>query len=246
MPSARTGTTMTPKTILGKTDRFDGDKLADLLLQHPATARRLAWRLCQAFLGENVADESAIADLAERLRADNLHIGRAVETILRSELFFSTQEPARPGLGAGRVRHRHGAEPRAASTRRRARSCSPSGPDGWARTCSFRPTSADGPAAGAGCRAGRSWHGPTSPRRWSMDDFTQVRTGDTAGPPAAWPHGTVETTIRSRSSTNCSSAGNSTGRDANRSSRMRLRPAERHPNASTERSPSSSRGPKPS
>ena len=39
------------KTILGKTDRFDGDKLADLLLDQPATARRLAWRLCQAFLG---------------------------------------------------------------------------------------------------------------------------------------------------------------------------------------------------
>src|SRR5262249_10652877 len=41
-----------PKTILGKTDQFDGDKAADILLQHPATARRLAWRLCQSFLGE--------------------------------------------------------------------------------------------------------------------------------------------------------------------------------------------------
>jgi uncharacterized protein (DUF1800 family) len=78
-----------PKIILGKTDRFDGDKLADLLLQHPATARRLAWRLCQSFLGESVADESVVSELAERLRADGLHVGRAVEMILRSELFFS-------------------------------------------------------------------------------------------------------------------------------------------------------------
>ena len=80
---------MRAKTILGKNDRFDGDKVAELLLQHPATAGRLAWRLCQAFLGESVADEAAVSELAERLRADGLHVGRAVEMILRSELFFS-------------------------------------------------------------------------------------------------------------------------------------------------------------
>jgi Protein of unknown function (DUF1800) len=78
-----------PKTILGKNDRFDGDQVADLLLEHPATAGRLAWRLCQTFLGEGVADESAVSELAERLRADGLHVGQAVEMILRSELFFS-------------------------------------------------------------------------------------------------------------------------------------------------------------
>jgi uncharacterized protein (DUF1800 family) len=81
----------TPTTILGKNDRFDGDKVADLLLQHPATARRLAWRLCQSFLGENVADVSAVSELAGRLQADGLHVGRAVEMILRSELFFSAR-----------------------------------------------------------------------------------------------------------------------------------------------------------
>jgi uncharacterized protein (DUF1800 family) len=80
-----------PKTILGTTGRFDGDQLADVLLARPATARRLAWRLCRAFLGEGVADESAITDLAGSLRRDDLHIGRAVERILRSELFFSAR-----------------------------------------------------------------------------------------------------------------------------------------------------------
>ncbi len=81
----------TPQTILGQTDHFDGDKVADLLLQQPATARRLAWRLCQALLGENVADEPALSELAEQLRADGLHVGRAVEMILRSERFFSAR-----------------------------------------------------------------------------------------------------------------------------------------------------------
>ena len=80
-----------PKTILGTTGRFDGDQLASVLLNQPATARRLAWRLCQAFLGENVADESAVSSLADLLRRDGLHIGRAVALILRSELFFSAR-----------------------------------------------------------------------------------------------------------------------------------------------------------
>ena len=77
------------KTILGKTARFDGDSLADHLLAQPAVADRLAWRLCATFLGEGVADTAARGELAERLRRDDLHVGRAVETILRSELFFS-------------------------------------------------------------------------------------------------------------------------------------------------------------
>jgi len=77
------------KTILGKTARFDADLLADHLLSQPALADRLAWRLCAAFLGEGVAAAAAQSELADRLRGDSLHVGRAVETILRSQLFFS-------------------------------------------------------------------------------------------------------------------------------------------------------------
>jgi uncharacterized protein (DUF1800 family) len=97
------------KTILGTTGRFDGDRLADVLLDQPATAQRLAWRLCEAFLGEDVAEESAVSKLAESLRRDGLHIGRAVELILRSELFFSARnlhaqvsEPAAFAIGTVR------------------------------------------------------------------------------------------------------------------------------------------------
>lgn len=77
------------KTILARTARFDGESLADWLLAQPAVADRLAWRLCKTFLGEGVADASAQAELADRLRKDGLHVGRGVETILRSTLFFS-------------------------------------------------------------------------------------------------------------------------------------------------------------
>jgi uncharacterized protein (DUF1800 family) len=79
------------KTILGKTESFNGDALAELLLDHPATARRLAFRLCDAFLGEDVADEAAIDELAAQLQNNKLDIDRAVATVLRSQLFFSKQ-----------------------------------------------------------------------------------------------------------------------------------------------------------
>ncbi len=79
------------KTILGTSGRFDGDQLAEILLNQPATAQRLAWRLCHSFLGEHVAEDSTVAKLAEQLQRDDLHIGRAVEVILRSELFFSAR-----------------------------------------------------------------------------------------------------------------------------------------------------------
>ena len=102
-----------PKTILGENDRFDSDKVADLLLQHPATARRLAWRLCHTFLGESVADEFAVSELAERLRNDGLHVGRAVEVDPPLGALLLRAEPVHTGLGAGPLRGRHGAEPRA-------------------------------------------------------------------------------------------------------------------------------------
>ena len=77
------------KTILTQTAPFDPKSFAKLLTDHPATAHRLAWRLCNTFLGENVATSQDIEDLAKSLSAHDLDIGHAVEVILRSELFFS-------------------------------------------------------------------------------------------------------------------------------------------------------------
>jgi uncharacterized protein (DUF1800 family) len=77
------------KQILGQRGTFDGVDLQRILLQHPATAKRLAWRLRSTFMGENVVDDAAMSQLADSLREHDLDIGWAVETILRSNLFFS-------------------------------------------------------------------------------------------------------------------------------------------------------------
>jgi hypothetical protein len=78
-----------PKSLLGRNGPLNGDELIELLLQQPATAERLADRICSLFFGEaalGVADRQALAD---GLRANNLNVGWTVETVLRSQLFFA-------------------------------------------------------------------------------------------------------------------------------------------------------------
>ncbi len=77
------------KTILGKSGKWAGSDLIRLLLEHPATARRLAGRLCETFMGEGSVRSQGLDELAEGLRAHHLDIGWGVATILRSRAFFA-------------------------------------------------------------------------------------------------------------------------------------------------------------
>ena len=77
------------KTVLARRGRWSGDDLVRLLLDQPATADRLAWRIASEFLGEGVATPEERAALAEELRTSGLDIGAAVARVLRSERFFA-------------------------------------------------------------------------------------------------------------------------------------------------------------
>jgi uncharacterized protein (DUF1800 family) len=77
------------KTILGRTGAWQGAELLNILLDHSATAERLARRICELLLGESPIDADAIRALASGLRERNLDIGWAVETVLRSRTFFA-------------------------------------------------------------------------------------------------------------------------------------------------------------
>ena len=79
------------KVILGQRGNWNGDDLIRILLDHEATSHRIAWRLCDTFMGEGVVSETRVASLAKILREQNLHIGKTVETIIRSEEFFHDQ-----------------------------------------------------------------------------------------------------------------------------------------------------------
>jgi uncharacterized protein (DUF1800 family) len=98
------------KTVLGRTGRWTGDDLVKMLLDHPATADRLATRLCEYFLGEGAAGAAAVRALASGLRERNLDVGWAVGTVLRSQAFFAEANlgtrilgPAEYVVGAARA-----------------------------------------------------------------------------------------------------------------------------------------------
>jgi uncharacterized protein (DUF1800 family) len=79
------------KSILGHKGRWKGDDLVRLVLAHPATSRRLAWRICELFLGEKALKTADRGALADGLRARQLDVGWAVETVLRSRTFFADE-----------------------------------------------------------------------------------------------------------------------------------------------------------
>jgi uncharacterized protein (DUF1800 family) len=87
------------KTILGHKGPWKGGDLVRLVLEHPATARRLAWRVCEGFLGEKALKTADIDTLADGLRTRNLNMAWAVETVLRSRAFFADDNLGNRVLG---------------------------------------------------------------------------------------------------------------------------------------------------
>jgi uncharacterized protein (DUF1800 family) len=77
------------KLFLGRRSALNGDRLLQSLLEQEATAERIARRICSLFFGESLVDDAQLQALAAGLRANELKIEWAVETILQSQLFFA-------------------------------------------------------------------------------------------------------------------------------------------------------------
>ena len=82
------------KTILGRTGALDGDDVLDILLEEPATAKRIAWRIASTLLSESLVTDALLDELARGLAESGLDLGRCTERILRSSLFFLRRESA--------------------------------------------------------------------------------------------------------------------------------------------------------
>ncbi len=76
------------KSLFGKRGNWSGKDLIAIVLNQPATALRLARRICECFMGEGAVSVDDLRALAEGLRANNLDVGWAVATVLRSRTFF--------------------------------------------------------------------------------------------------------------------------------------------------------------
>jgi uncharacterized protein (DUF1800 family) len=87
------------KTILRRRGRWSADDLVKILLDQPATADRLAWRITTELLGEGVASQKELTALADGLRASKLDVGKAVARVLRSERFLAGDTTGRRVMG---------------------------------------------------------------------------------------------------------------------------------------------------
>jgi uncharacterized protein (DUF1800 family) len=87
------------KTLFGSAGKWMAEDLIGMLLENPATAVRLAWRLARHFLGEECVDRAALDALAAGLRERNLDIRWGVATILRSQAFFAEANLGRRMVG---------------------------------------------------------------------------------------------------------------------------------------------------
>ena len=76
------------KSILGSAGSWRGDDLVKLLLEQPATSRRLARRVCELLMGEGAASDEMIEALAAGLREHGLDMAWAVGVVLKSSEFF--------------------------------------------------------------------------------------------------------------------------------------------------------------
>ena len=78
-----------PKKVLGREGNFDGDDVVRIVLEHPATPQFLVRKLYRWLISEtHPPDDALVAPLAEAF-AQEYDTGKLVETMLRSNLFFS-------------------------------------------------------------------------------------------------------------------------------------------------------------
>ena len=77
------------KSILARVGKFDAIQLAPFLARQPATARRIAWRICDHFLGENQGNTRQIDALSQFLISTDFDINASLNMLLQSADFFS-------------------------------------------------------------------------------------------------------------------------------------------------------------
>jgi uncharacterized protein (DUF1800 family) len=76
------------KTIFGQTGNWDSEKLVELILEQPATARYIAGKLFVFFV-HDAPDEPTIEALAQILRDSDYEVAPVLKTIFLSREFYS-------------------------------------------------------------------------------------------------------------------------------------------------------------
>jgi len=78
------------KTVFGKSGRFDGDAVLDLLLARPETAQYVTAKLWREFVSPD-PDPAEVARIAARFRESNYDIKAALREVLLCDAFYAAQ-----------------------------------------------------------------------------------------------------------------------------------------------------------
>ena len=78
------------KTFLGQTGNFNGDDIIDIIMQQPVTASFVAKKLLRQFVYDDPEPE-LIDAVASRFRSSGYNIGAVMDTLLRSNVFYSSR-----------------------------------------------------------------------------------------------------------------------------------------------------------
>ncbi|MEO0340957.1 MAG: DUF1800 domain-containing protein [Bacteroidota bacterium] len=82
-----------PKTFMGKTGRWDGEDIIDIILEQPATATFIVRKVYQYFVNEQV-NERHVSVLSRVFYESNYDITLLMRTLLTSSWFYSPQNMA--------------------------------------------------------------------------------------------------------------------------------------------------------
>lgn len=79
------------KTVLGKTGKFDGDDVLDILLENRETARFITRKMYRFLVNDTLIPEERINLLADRFYESDYQIMRLLEDIVRSDWFYAPE-----------------------------------------------------------------------------------------------------------------------------------------------------------
>jgi len=82
-----------PKTLLGRTGRFDADGALDVMLEQPAAARFITGKLWREFVSP-VPNPATVDRIAQRFRASGWRIDAALRELLLSDEFWAPESRA--------------------------------------------------------------------------------------------------------------------------------------------------------
>lgn len=78
------------KTFLGKTGKFNGDDVLNIILEQKATAQHITGKLCRFFVNDH-PDPDQVNRLAEKFYQSDYHLGSLMEDIFRSDWFYAAE-----------------------------------------------------------------------------------------------------------------------------------------------------------